>query len=143
MPRRLKPGMVFAAVVVAAVVARSIPRPVPLPLEEVDKETLETVDFAALVPAVADFIAQAQMNDTIGRPVSSFPDLWKEAHPGDDVTDRFQWRKFILPMAADLREENDRKVATREGILYWPMPLVRVDTEESKIVRVVVFTQGL
>ncbi|WP_339746817.1 hypothetical protein [uncultured Rubinisphaera sp.] len=115
-----------------------------LPPEEIDSNTLRSVDETKLMPAVQKFIDLAQQYQTIGKPTSQFPDLWSNALPinPQDIGDRFRWYKFNLPMTADLRAENDAKIARREGVLYWPMLCVRVDTDESKIVRVAVFTQG-
>jgi len=115
-----------------------------LPPEEIDSNSLRSVDETKLTPAVQKFIDLAQQNQTIGKPLSLFPDLWSNALPinPQDIGDRFRWYKFILPMTAVLRAENDAKIARKEGVLYCPMLYVRVDTDESEIVRVCVFTQG-
>ena len=142
MSHRLRLVVTFALAGATALIVISVLRRTPLPLEELDRDAVITIDFSALNPAVADFIAQAQRNETIGRQVSDFPTLWAEALSVDS-NDRFQWRKFILPMIAKLQQENDSKIAAGEGVVYWPMLFVQVDMEESKIVRVIVFLQGL
>ncbi len=142
MSHRQRFAVTFALAAATALFVISVLRSAPRPLEELDRDALITIDFSELKPALADFIAQAQKNETIGRNVSDFPTLWAEALP-DDSNDRFRWRKFSLPTTTNLRQENDGKIAAGKGVLYWPMLFIQVDMEESKIVRVVVFMQGL
>lgn len=113
--------------------------------ELIDSETLKLVDFQRIAPAVAEFIKLAQQNQTVGQPVSAFPNLWSEALPlqESDKGERYQWHKFILPETSELKMQNDQNIATQAGVLFWPMLEVRIDSEEARIVRVVVYTQGL
>jgi hypothetical protein len=133
---------VAAALSAVAVLQR---QPQPEVSEEIDPDAMAAVDFAALEPAVADFLAKAQKNETIGRGVSDFPLLWAEALPpdADEASSRFQWKRFILAMTAELQNENDSRVLHGNQVLYWPMLWVRIDTKEAKIVRVGIFMQGL
>ncbi len=114
-------------------------------VEEIDQDTLRTIDNNILEPALKRFIRLAQQNKTIGRSAAEFNDVLELAEPQDEDTEnkRIRWYSFVLPMTAEAQTAFEDSQETPGKVLYWPMMAIRVDTESNTITRVVVFTQGL
>jgi len=131
--------------VVAGAILLSRPAKRLTPGIELEPGVMDTIDFAELDPDIANFLERAGRERLIGMSLVEFSELWPHAHtpnPADNGIRR-QYRRFSLPMTAERRKELDRLIAGAAGVPCWPVLMVEVDTETSKILRVAVITQCL
>lgn len=112
----------------------------PSPKEVIEQQALDAIDFDELEPSIREFIELAQANKTIGRPITDFEELLENALSSDNLDDgtRLHSYQFLPAMTDELKSANSES----NGVVYWPMLMIRVDKETQKIAFVFLILKG-